>query len=63
MQDLINGLLKDMPSTRDYIIEYLAARAGNQALLFACEHPGVFATDRETEFCPTCGKNIPYREL
>jgi hypothetical protein len=29
----------------------------------ACDHPGVFASGRDTEFCPTCGKNIPYQDL
>jgi hypothetical protein len=28
-----------------------------------CIHPGVFATERETEYCSTCGREVPRAEL
>lgn len=28
-----------------------------------CIHPGVFATERPYEFCPTCQQNVPREQL
>jgi hypothetical protein len=28
-----------------------------------CIHPGIFATEREAEYCPMCNTFVPRREL